>query len=61
MKKSQRLAASVTDHLSAITLAALEIELSDILGRKADLRTPNELNRYFRDEILTSAVMQYVA
>lgn len=43
-----------------IRLAEMELALSDILGRKADLRTPAELSRYFRDEILVEAEVQYV-
>lgn len=42
-------------------LAALEEELSARLGRKVDLRTPRELSRYFRDEILRTAEVQYAA
>ena len=42
-----------------ITLASLEIELSGILGRKADLRTPGDLSRYFRDDVLAEAEVQY--
>jgi uncharacterized protein len=38
----------------------MEDELSEMIGRKADLRTPNELSRYFRQEVLESAVVQYV-
>ncbi len=37
-------------------LAGIELELSDMLGRKADVRTPQELNRYFRDTVLAAAV-----
>jgi uncharacterized protein len=37
------------------TLAAMELELSQILGRKVDLRTPAELSRYLRDEVVESA------
>jgi predicted nucleotidyltransferase len=44
-----------------LTMAGLEIELSDILGRKADLRTPAELSRHFRDEVLSEARESYVA
>lgn len=44
-----------------IALAAMEIELGEILGRKVDLRTPSELSRYFRDEVLRTAVVQYAA
>lgn len=41
-------------------LARMERELSVILGgRKVDLRTPQELSRYFRDEVLLSAEVQY--
>lgn len=40
-------------------LAGMELELSEILGRKVDMRTPAELSRYFRREVLNSAVVQY--
>jgi hypothetical protein len=40
-------------------LARLEHELSEILGRKVDLRTPAELSPYFRDEAVRSSVVQY--
>jgi hypothetical protein len=41
-------------------LARMERELSEIIGgRKADLRTPNELSRYFREEVLAEAEVQY--
>ena len=40
-------------------LGGMELELSEILGRKVDLRTPNELSRYFQREVLNSAVVQY--
>jgi predicted nucleotidyltransferase len=44
-----------------ITLAAMEIELSALLGRKADLRTPQDLSRYFRDRVVTEAEVLYAA
>ena len=44
-----------------ITLAGMEIELSDLLGRKADLRTAEDLSRYFRDEVVGQAEVQYAA
>jgi predicted nucleotidyltransferase len=48
------------DHIPGlITLAGMEIELSEIIGRKADLRTAQDLSRYFRQEVLDSAVVQY--
>ena len=41
-------------------LARMERELSEILGgRRVDLRTPQELSRYFRDEVLASAEVEY--
>ena len=42
-----------------ITLAGMEIELSGMIGRKVDLRTPEDLSRYFRSEIVSSALPQY--
>ena len=45
---------------SLLDLARMERELSAILGsRKVDLRTFKELSRYFRDEILATATVQY--
>ena len=40
-------------------LAEMELELSDLLGRKVDLREPDEISKYFRDKVLASAVVQY--
>ncbi len=42
-------------------LAEMELELSKILGRKADIRTPAELSRYFRNDVLATAETQYVS
>ena len=42
-------------------LADMEMELSELLGRKADLRTPAELSRYFRQVVLAAAEPQYVS
>lgn len=44
-----------------IRLAGMERELSEILGRKADMRTAEELSRYFRDEVIAEAEVQYAA
>jgi uncharacterized protein len=44
-----------------IRLAGIERELSALLGRKADVRSPQELSRYFRDEVVRSAVVLYAA
>ena len=38
----------------------LEEELSSLFGGlKVDLRTPEDLSRYFRDEVIASAEVQY--
>ena len=45
---------------SLLDLARMERELSTVLdGRKVDLRNPNELSRYFRNEVLSTASVQY--
>ena len=40
-------------------LVGMEMELSDMLGRKVDLRTPGELSRYFRERVVSEARLQY--
>ncbi|OGO37530.1 MAG: nucleotidyltransferase [Chloroflexi bacterium RBG_16_56_8] len=41
-------------------IARLERELSAMLdGRKVDLRTPQDLSRYFRSKVLATAEVQY--
>lgn len=42
-------------------IAALELELGDMLGRSVDLRTPHDLSRYFRDEVAAEARTVYEA
>lgn len=42
-----------------IRLAGMEFELSEILGRTVDIRTAQDLSRYFRQEVLHSAEVQY--
>lgn len=45
-----------------LDMAQIEIELSAALGgQKVDLRTPQDLSRYFRDEVVRAAEVQYVA
>jgi len=42
-------------------LFEMEEELSDLLGgRKVDMRTPEDLSRYFRDKVVAEAQVQYV-
>lgn len=41
-------------------IAGMEQELSDLLGdRKVDLRTAEDLSRYFRDEVVRTAEVQH--
>lgn len=41
-------------------LAGMEQELAGLLGgRKVDLRTPEDLSRYFRDRVIEQAEVQY--
>lgn len=42
-----------------LDIAGMEIELAKILNRKVDLRTPAELSRYFRDDVLEKARVEY--
>lgn len=43
-----------------IKLAKIEMELSAMFGGKAvDLRTPDDLSRYFRTEVMKNAEVQY--
>lgn len=44
-----------------LRLCGMERELSEIIGRKADMRTANDLSHYFRDEIIKNAVVAYAA
>lgn len=42
-------------------IAGMEIELTELLGRKVDLRTAGDLSRYFRDDVVRMAEVQYAA
>ena len=45
-----------------LDMAAMEAELSALLrGRRVDLRTAAEISRYFRDEVVREAQVQYAA
>ncbi|HET8797875.1 MAG TPA: nucleotidyltransferase domain-containing protein, partial [Thermoanaerobaculia bacterium] len=45
-----------------IRLALIEMELAELIGgRRVDLRTAEDLSRYFRDEVVQSAQVQYAA
>lgn len=42
-----------------MALARMERELGEILGRQADIRTPQDLSRLFREEVISTAEVQY--
>ncbi len=47
---------------SLLTMAEIELELSPLVkGGRVDLRTPEDLSRYFRDEVVRTAEPQYEA
>jgi|SRR5215211_252845 len=39
---------------------SIQNELSEILGHKVDLNTPGFLSKYFRDDVMREAQVQYV-
>ncbi|NUM56950.1 MAG: nucleotidyltransferase domain-containing protein [Candidatus Hydrogenedentes bacterium] len=43
------------------TLFDQQDELAVLVARKVDLHTPASLSRYFRDEVLRNAAVQYAA
>ncbi|MCK5114588.1 MAG: nucleotidyltransferase domain-containing protein [Phycisphaerae bacterium] len=50
------------DHVPGLFgMARLETQLSELFGRKVDLRTPEDLSRYFRTEVIANAEVQYAA
>jgi hypothetical protein len=50
------------DHIPGLLhLSGMEIELSQMAGRKVDLRTPGELSRFFREEVLAHSRLEYAA
>jgi predicted nucleotidyltransferase len=46
-------------HVPGFRFFGIERELSDLLGRKVDLNTPQCLSCYFRDEVLAEAEAVY--
>jgi hypothetical protein len=40
-------------------MGSLQIALSEMFGRAVDLRTPADLSRHFRDEVVASARVAY--
>ncbi|HSS47504.1 MAG TPA: nucleotidyltransferase family protein [Thermoanaerobaculia bacterium] len=48
-------------HVPGLAFLSMEEELSQILGRKADLNTSGFLSPYFRERVLSEAEEQYAA
>lgn len=46
-------------HVPGFAIVAMENELSRILSRKVDLRTSTDLSRYFREQVIREAEVQY--
>jgi len=42
-------------------MAALRRELSKLISRQVDLRTPGDLSRYFRANVMREAIEQHAA
>jgi hypothetical protein len=47
------------EHVPGFAFFDMEAELSQILKKKVDLSTPAFLSRYFRDDVLREAVVEY--
>jgi len=45
--------------IGLLEMAQMEIELSEMIGRNVDLRTPEDLSIYFRDKVVKEADVQY--
>jgi predicted nucleotidyltransferase len=46
-------------HVPGLAFFGMEEELAAILGRKVDLHTPQFLSKYFRDQVVAEAEVQY--
>ncbi len=42
-----------------LAIITMEDELSKMINRQIDLRTPEDLSRYFREEVLAEAMVIY--
>jgi len=49
------------DHIPGLAFFGMELELSQILGRKVDLTTPQFLSPYFRDQVEAKAIIEYAS
>lgn len=49
------------ERISLLDMAGMEIELRPLLGRRVDLRTLEDLSRYFRNSVVREARLLYAA
>ena len=49
------------DHTPGFAFFSIQLELSENLGRKVALQTPQFLSRYFRDQVIADSQVQYAA
>jgi predicted nucleotidyltransferase len=47
--------------VTLLDMVTMEDNLAQMIGRKVDLRTPEDLSRHFRANVLATAVVQYAA
>ncbi|RJP68334.1 MAG: nucleotidyltransferase [Ignavibacteriales bacterium] len=47
--------------IGLLDMSRIERELSELLNMKVDIRTPDELSRYFRDKVIKEAEVKYEA
>ena len=48
-------------YVPGLAFFSMQEEISEILGRKVDLNTPQCLSRYFRDAVVAEAELLYAA
>ena len=46
-------------YVPGFEIVTMENELTEMLSRKVDLRTPKDLSKYFRDQVVHEAKLQY--
>jgi predicted nucleotidyltransferase len=49
------------EHTPGLALFGMQEELSKLFGRKVDMHTPASLSKYFQNEVLSTAKVQYDA
>lgn len=49
------------ERVSLFRIASLGLELGSLIGRKVDLRTPQDLSHLFREEVSRTASVLYAA